>query len=197
MVGNRSSTLKAVPATFHTEQWVPYPVELVFAFFANPYNLPLLMPKFFKVRIEEAALAPPPSRPVAPDPALRLKSIAAGAGSRFTVSACLVPLPLINFRVPWEVEIIEFAWNHHFTDIQLRGPFRYWKHTHSVSEETRANEAGVPIHGTRVTDDIEFTAPMALASSAIIRRQLASNFRTRQKKLDLILPKLVASLNRR
>jgi hypothetical protein len=28
-----------------TQQWVPYPVELVFAFFANPANLPHLMPR--------------------------------------------------------------------------------------------------------------------------------------------------------
>ncbi|WP_263408440.1 SRPBCC family protein [Terriglobus tenax] len=185
-----------MPAIFHTEQWVPYPVELVFAFFANPYNLPLLMPKFLKVRIEEAALAPPPPRPVAADPALRLKSIAAGAGSRFIVSACILPLPLINFRVPWEAEITEFQWNHHFTDIQLRGPFQFWKHTHSVEEQTRTNQAGVLIHGTLVTDAIEFTPRPAFAH-ALVRKQLASSFRSRQKKLDLILPKLVASLNRR
>ena len=34
--------------TFTSEQWLPYPVEPVFAFFANPENLPRLMPKWQK-----------------------------------------------------------------------------------------------------------------------------------------------------
>lgn len=39
---------------FETRQWVPFPVELVFAFFANPSNLPHLMPPRLKTRIEDA-----------------------------------------------------------------------------------------------------------------------------------------------
>lgn len=185
-----------MPTTYSTQQWVPYPVELVFAFFANPYNLPLLMPKALRIRIEEAALMPPPPRPIAADPALRLNSIAAGVGSRFIVSACLVPLPLINFRLPWEAEIVEFEWNHHFTDIQQRGPFKYWRHTHSVQEEIRTSEDGTPVRGSIVADHVEFTSPLAFATSAFIRWQMAGSFRARQKKLDLILPKLAATLKR-
>ena len=41
---------------FAAEQWLPYPVELVFAFFANPQNLPRLMPAWQKARIEEIAV---------------------------------------------------------------------------------------------------------------------------------------------
>ncbi len=37
--------------TFQTEQWLPFPVELVFAFFAYPENLPRLMPAWQKARI--------------------------------------------------------------------------------------------------------------------------------------------------
>ena len=50
---------------FETDQWVPFPVELVFAFFANPSNLPHLVPAKQKARIEDLRLQPPPPRPVA------------------------------------------------------------------------------------------------------------------------------------
>ena len=51
---------------FNAEQWLPYPVELVFAFFSNPENLPRQMPTWQKARIEEATFAPPPPHPPGP-----------------------------------------------------------------------------------------------------------------------------------
>ena len=37
---------------FHTAQWVDFPREQVFAFFADPANLPPLMPKWQRARLE-------------------------------------------------------------------------------------------------------------------------------------------------
>ncbi len=71
---------------FEAKQWVPYPVELVFAFFANPANLPHLMPRKFEMRLEDARIEPPPPRPVAADESRRFKSIAAGVGSEILIS---------------------------------------------------------------------------------------------------------------
>ena len=47
---------------FQAEQWLPYPIETVFAFFANPENLPPLMPAWQKARIEKLSIVPPPPR---------------------------------------------------------------------------------------------------------------------------------------
>ncbi len=58
--------------TFQSEQWVPYPRERVFAFFADPANLPPLMPAWQRARVEKA-----------PD--------AAGEGSLITISFRPVP----------------------------------------------------------------------------------------------------------
>src|ERR1700710_2184838 len=101
--------------TYQTEQWLPYPIELVFAFFANPENLPRLMPPWQKARIEEASFVPPPPLPGTPRP----KSIAAGTGTRLPLS--FRPFPYSPIRVPWEAEISDFAWNNRFCDTQLRG----------------------------------------------------------------------------
>ncbi len=43
---------------FRTTQWLPYPVELVFAFFANPANLPKTPPDWQQARIDEIELTP-------------------------------------------------------------------------------------------------------------------------------------------
>jgi ligand-binding SRPBCC domain-containing protein len=178
--------------TFHSEQWLPYPIELVFAFFANPENLPRLMPPWQKSRIEEAAFAAPPPRPVADDPALRLRSIAAGPGTRVTVS--FRPFPYSPLRVPWEAEISEFVWNDHFCDLQIRGPFAFWRHCHSFLAESRPDSAGVPTHGTLLTDQIDYSLPCGLlgnfANQLIVARQIRAIFAYRQERTLDLLPRV-------
>ena len=170
--------------TFQAEQWVPYPLELVFAFFANPQNLPRLMPGWQKARIEEARIAPPPQRPEATDPARRFRSIAAGEGTELTVS--FRPFPWSPIRLPWEGVITEFAWNQHFCDEIRRGPLRYWRHCHRVREEPREGVAG-----TRIVDEVEYELPIrvgpGVVNSMFFAPQLRRVFAQRQKRLEEIL----------
>lgn len=166
-----------------TEQWVPYPVELVFAFFANPTNLPHLMPDVLKARIEDVRLQPPPARPVAADPARRYRSVAAGVGSEVLISFC--PIAWLPQRVSWTARITEFAWNSHFIDEQIRGPFAKFHHRHGIAAETRDG-----IEGTRVTDEIEFALPggfIGKMAAGMVRKQLKQSFDYRQKRLPEIL----------
>jgi ligand-binding SRPBCC domain-containing protein len=170
--------------TFHAEQWLPYSVDLVFAFFANPENLPRLMPRWQKARIEEAMFAAPPPRPGPVDPALRLRGIAAGQGTKMTIS--FRPVPFSPIRVPWEAEIVDFAWNDHFCDLQLRGPFAYWRHCHSVAAETRDG-----VSGTLLRDQVEYEMHLGklgeLAHTLAGRRQIASIFAYRQRRTAELL----------
>jgi ligand-binding SRPBCC domain-containing protein len=165
--------------TFEAEQWLPYPIELVFAFFADPQNLPHLMPAWQKPRIEEAMYAPPP-----PPPDNKLRTLAAGAGSRMTIS--FRPFPYSPFRVPWEAEISEFAWNDHFCDIQLRGPFAYWRHCHRLRAETRADQLG-----TLLRDELEYEMHFGtlgeLAHSIAVRSQIKKIFTFRHKRTEELL----------
>jgi len=175
--------------TFQAEQWLPYTVEQVFAFFSNPENLPRLMPKWQKARIEEASFAPPPPRPPESG-ALRYPGIAAGAGTRMTIS--FKPFPFAPFRVPWDAEIVEFAWNDHFCDVQHRGPFAYWRHCHFISPET--HDAGP---GTLVRDQVEYELPLGvlgeIAQRLVMQRQFRSIFDYRHKRTAELLPLMTAA----
>ena len=174
--------------TFQAEQWLPYSPEIVFAFFANPENLPSLMPRWQKARIEEAAFVPPPPRPSS---SLPQRGIAAGAGTRLTLSFRAFPLSPI--RIPWDAEISEFAWNDHFCDVQHRGPFKYWKHCHHIRAEARSTQPGAdPAPGTLLHDHVDYELPLGplgdFANAFFARRQLRSTFRYRQRRTAELLP---------
>jgi ligand-binding SRPBCC domain-containing protein len=174
--------------TFQAEQWLPHSLDLVFAFFSNPENLPHLMPAWQKARIEEATYAPPPPRPAG---ITRYSGMVAGAGTRMTIS--FRPVPYFPARLPWEAEITEFAWNDHFCDIQHRGPFAYWKHCHSLKPETREG-----ISGTRVHDHVDYEMHLGrlgeLANKLFVPAQFKSIFDFRHQRTAELLAKLQAKL---
>jgi ligand-binding SRPBCC domain-containing protein len=174
--------------THHAEQWLPYPVPLIFAFFANPANLPRLMPAWQNARIEEASIVPPP-RPL--DQSIP-RTIAAGPGTRLTLS--FRPFPYSTIRIPWEAEITEFVWNDHFCDRQLRGPFAYWNHCHRVRPETRDQT-----NGTLITDQVEYELPFGIAGELthrlILSRQIAHTFTQRQTRLTKLLSSSALTTN--
>jgi ligand-binding SRPBCC domain-containing protein len=169
-----SSKLEA-GSCFITVDWVPLPVEQVFAFFCQPKNLPPLMPAWQRARIDALTLVPPPS----PQTGAAVSG-AAGKGSRITLS--FRPLPFLPLRMRWLALIDEFDWNRRFCDLQLSGPFGYWLHCHRVDAEERN---GTP--GTRITDEVHYRLRLGpldpLANALGARAQLASLFRFRQRRL--------------
>ena len=171
-----------MPHVYTTGQWLPRPTPQVFAFFANPHNLPRLMPAWQKARIESLALVPPPGAPPGSS-----AEIAAGAGTRVILS--FRPLPLVPIRLTWDAEIADFVWNQRFCDIQLqRGPFAHWRHCHSVQPETRDG-----VVGTLLTDRVEYTLPFEplsnIAHALAIRRQIRATFAFRQRRTaELLAP---------
>jgi ligand-binding SRPBCC domain-containing protein len=172
--------------TFQSKQWLPYPVEVVFAFFSNPDNLPRLMPSWQKARIEEISITPPPPQPVTSS---RPSSIAAGAGTKLTIS--FRPFPYSPIRVPWDAEISEFLWNDHFCDRQLRGPFAYWHHCHHVMSVTRTDCSGSPTTGTLLEDKVDYELPLGIfgniANSLFVASQLRSAFAYRHARTAQLL----------
>jgi ligand-binding SRPBCC domain-containing protein len=186
-------TIRAMVQRFETDQWVPFPVELVFAFFANPSNLPHLMPPKQKVRIEDLRLQPPPARPVAADPSRRFRSIAAGQASEILIS--FRPARWIPQRVSWLARIVEFEWNSHFVDEQVRGPFKSFRHRHGVLAKARDG-----VEGTEVSDAIEYAVPGAALgrlAEGLVRAQMEQAFAFRQKRLPEILAVVARQAARR
>ena len=131
---------------FKTEQWLPYPVETVFAFFADPGNLPRLMPDWQSARIESATyvLPPPP-----PNTFPGSDRIIAGDGTRLTLT--IRPFPFSPIRLPWDALVEDFRWLKGFCDVQTRGPFKYWRHCHSVTPDR---------NGTLLHDAVDYELPL-------------------------------------
>jgi ligand-binding SRPBCC domain-containing protein len=178
---------------FETSQWVPYPVELVFAFFSNPANLPQLMPTEFKTRVEDARLTPPPPKPLNPDPARRFIGVSAGVGSEILIT--FQPLRWAPKRIGWTARIVEFVWNSHFSDEQITGPFASFHHRHGIQPKTLDG-----IDGTFVSDAFEFELPFGRLgglAAGLLRRQFASQFAYRQQRLPAILATVARQAVRR
>lgn len=172
---------------FQSEQWLPYPVGAVFAFFTIPTNLPLIMPPAQQTRLEEAIMRAP-----APPPEGAAKNVvAAGEGTKLIVS--FRPFPRLPLRLNWHIRIAEFLWNDHFCDEQEAGPLAFWRHCHRVKQETRD---GVP--GTLLSDDVEYVLPAGplgdLINTLTIRKQFETTFRYREEQTLKLLPIFAARL---
>ena len=176
--------------THHAEQWLPYPIETVFDFFANPENLPRLMPAWQQARIDSSVLAAPPYRP-GTNPASAPDDKVAGPGTRMTIS--FLPFPHAPFRISWDAEITAFEWDNHFCDVQHRGPFAYWKHCHRLETQPRG-----ALEGTLLQDNVEYELPFGpfgdLAQALFVKRQMESIFEYRQKLTAELIPRQLAQV---
>src|ERR1700754_4519190 len=111
-----------------TEHALPFPRGQVLSFFADPADLPPLMPAWQRARVERANyVSPPGMRSTA--------KVVAGQGSLMTISFRL--LPLLPLRLEWDAYIAEFRWEDYFCDEQRRGPFEYFRHCHRLRDEVR------------------------------------------------------------
>lgn len=64
-------------------------------------------------------------------------------------------IPIGPFGVEWLAVHTGYERNRYFEDMQEQGPFRIWRHRHEFAEEDE---------GTRLTDRIEFSLPLAPVS---------------------------------
>jgi len=113
---------------FHAEQWLDRPVQEVFAFFSDASNLEAITPRQLNFHI----LTPGP--------------IGLEAGARIDYQLKLYGVP-----VKWASLIESWEPPREFVDVQLRGPYRVWRHTHRF-----AAEGG----GTRIFDDVDYELPL-------------------------------------
>ena len=82
------------------------------------------------------------------------------------------PLP-----IRWVAEHRDYIPNRQFCDVQLRGPFAVWKHTHRMSE--------VDEHRATLEDQIEYQLPLGAVGRRLggwlIRRKLERMFAYRHE----------------
>lgn len=162
---------------FQTEQWVPVDIDTVFRFFANPENLPRIMPPASGTKLLHKTIVPPTQD------LSRNSEPVAGVGSEIVTSFRVIPhLP---FRRKWIARITDFGWNHHFADVQLEGPFKSFHHRHELRPEARSNR-----QGTVIRDAIDYEiglGPLDPIANLLVSRQLHKTFAYRQSALEAIL----------
>lgn len=147
------------------EQLVPRPLDEVFAFFADAANLEAITPPELRFHL----LTPHP--------------IKMQPGATIDYALRLRGLP-----IRWPSEIVTWEPGRRFVDIQRRGPYALWEHTHEFS----------PVDGgTLVKDHVRYRLPLgslgALAH-ALVRRDLERIFDHRQTAIGrLLAPHHVAS----
>ncbi len=137
---------------FHAELWLPRPRDEVFEFFSNALNLQALTPPW--VNFQVLTPAPIPMR----------------AGTLIDYRIRVRGLPL-----RWRTEITEWDPPHRFVDVQLRGPYRLWHHTHTFEERDG---------GTLCLDDVRYR-PVGgwLVNRLFVRRDVETIFAYRQQQL--------------
>lgn len=162
------------------EHWIPVTLPRVFSFFADPHNLPRIMPPSQGAKILKLNLVPPRLPAGVP---LRGVERMAGAGTEITFKFRAFPYIPIHER--WTALITEFSFHEYFCDIQKQGPFKSWQHTHTF--ESRIVEG---MEGTVVGDEVEyevgFGAVGKMLETLIFQRTMRSIFEHRKQALERV-----------
>ncbi|MFZ9596250.1 MAG: TIGR01777 family oxidoreductase [Bdellovibrionia bacterium] len=142
--------------------WIPLPIESVFEFFSDARNLEKITPPWLHFKI------------------LGQSSEQIQAGTTIDYQLKLHGIPL-----RWRTEISSWNPPHEFTDTQLKGPYRVWKHTHRFS----------PLRGgTLMEDRVLYQIPMGylgkLVAGSWVKGDVTEIFRYRNTTIfDLLLKK--------
>ena len=162
------------------EQWIAAPLPCVFAFFADPRNLPRIMPPSQGAKLIKLNLVPPRFPAVASPPDAGQM---AGLGTEIVLKFRAVPYLPIHEK--WVTLITGFALNEYFSDIQKQGPFHRWQHTHSFEAKTSDGRDGTLIRDV-VEYEVGFGAIGRMLEKLIFQRMLRKIFEYRRKALATI-----------
>jgi ligand-binding SRPBCC domain-containing protein len=165
------------------EQWVPFSVAEVFLFFANPKNLPRIMPAETDTKLVSMKLVAPLARGPGHAAASNADPLA-GVGSEIVTSFRV--LPFLPIRAEWIAVITEFEGNHHFADTQKKGPFKSFHHRHELIAETRDSKDGTIIRD-QIDYEVGFGPLGKLAQKVFVRSQLRRTFAYRQQAVEKLL----------
>ena len=84
--------------------------------------------------------------------------------------------------IRWLTRIEEWNPPHHFVDVQVRGPYKLWRHTHQFQPV-----AG----GTEMTDTVQYQLPFGFLGEIVhhlqVKRDVALIFDYRESRIDRLL----------
>jgi ligand-binding SRPBCC domain-containing protein len=149
-------------------QVVAVPIEQAFEFFADARNLERITPSWLRFRILETP-----------------GELADGVRLRYRLS-------LFGIPIRWGTEIVAWTPPRGFVDVQRRGPFLLWEHTHRLT----------PVEGgTEIYDHVRyrlFLGPLgALVRRLLVRRWVEGIFDYRAGEVPRLLMPAPAAQPRR
>lgn len=141
------------------EQILPGDPDEVFGFFANAFNLEAITPPWLRFRV----LTPGPVH------------LAPGALIQYRLELHRIP-------IRWLTRIETWVAGERFVDVQIRGPYRLWHHTHTFEAHDGA---------TLVRDRVRYALPLGLlgelAHRLLVRPDLERIFDFRQASVARML----------
>ncbi len=140
------------------EQLLPIGITEAWDFFSSPANLSKITPQDMAFEIITH---------------LENKPIYSGMKIEYKVR------PMLNIPLRWTTEITNVDAPYKFADIQLKGPYSLWEHTHTF--------VTVP-GGVKMTDEVRYALPLGwignLAHAIFVKKRLESIFDFREKSLN-------------
>lgn len=156
--------------TLTNEIWVPAPLDEVWNFGSHPKNLAEISPPKMKVKIHYSKTESPQN------------------GDTVIIETQPVPL---GPKIKWYSKIDEVVSSgdfRQFVDIQEKGPFKYWKHTHKFWSAPNGQRKD----GTMVSDFVEYALPLgalgSLAHFLFVRSELETMFAYRNAEFKKRFP---------
>jgi len=145
---------------FKTEQLLPVDMQTAWVFFSTPGNL---------------ALITPPEMDFKTLTALEAGEIYNGLLIDYKVK------PLWGIPMAWKTEIKNVQKPFSFTDVQLKGPYRCWEHTHTFTQKD---------NGVLMQDVVKYELPFgvlgSLTHTLLVRKKIEALFSYRKAAIERI-----------
>lgn len=155
--------------TLHTDLWVPAPIDSVWDFASQPKNLVQISPPQYKVRVNFDGHTK--------------------QGSLLVIKTRIAPIPVETRWLSKIENIISIGDRRSFDDLQIEGPFKYWKHVH-IFESGFESDTSKTILGTWIRDRVEYALPFGgigeWAHKLWVKKQLDFMFAYRMQELEKI-----------
>ena len=145
----------------YREQWIPASLPAVFSFFSEARNLDRITSPWLHFKVLGQS-----------DPELR-------AGS-------LIRYKLVWYGIPlsWTALIEEWCPPARFIDIQLKGPYRFWRHTHAFEPHDG---------GTLIKDTVHYAVPLGavgdFCAGWLVRHDVRRIFDYRETQISVMFNK--------
>lgn len=143
---------------------LPVSLEEAWGFFSSPHNLVKITPSFMNFRIVSD-----------------LNDLHMYEGMQIEYRVC----PFAGLPLKWITRIKDVKEHYQFKDIQLKGPFRLWEHTHTFNV-LQNNEV-------EMIDEVRYALPFgilgSLAHALVVKKQLEHIFEYRKNVIDTIFAK--------